>query len=76
MPMARPTAACVWRVDGHSAAMIRLLFLFAVIFAIIALFTRKPGPRRAFYAFLAFLVTYAILKATGLIDAWAPDRMG
>lgn len=56
--------------------MIRILFLFAVVFAVIALITRQVAMRRAFYAFLAFLVTYAILKATGLIDAWAPDRMG
>ena len=56
--------------------MIRILLLFAVVFAIVALLTRNLRMRVAFYAFLAFLVTYAILKATGLIDAWAPDRMG
>lgn len=56
--------------------MIRILFLFAALFAVIALITRRPGMRQAFYAFLAFLVVYAILKATGVIEAWAPDRMG
>jgi hypothetical protein len=55
--------------------MIRILFLFAAVFAVIALVTRTPAMRRTFYAVLAFLVVYAILKATGLIDAWAPDRM-
>jgi hypothetical protein len=56
--------------------MIRLLFLFAAVFALIALITRTPGMRRTFYAFLAFLIVYAILKVTGVIDAWAPDRLG
>ena len=68
-------AACAVRRAGHSADMIRILFLFAALFVVIALITRTPGMRRAFYAFLAFLVVYAILKATGVIDAWAPDRM-
>jgi hypothetical protein len=55
--------------------MVRVLFLFAAVFAVIALITRTPGMRRTFYAFLACLVVYAILKATGLVDEWAPDRM-
>jgi hypothetical protein len=56
--------------------MLRILFAFLVVFGIIALLTRTPGMRRAFYAFLAVLVVYAILKATGLIEEWAPERLG
>lgn len=55
--------------------MLRLLLLAALVFGVVALLTRTPGMRRAFYAFLAALVVYAILKVTGVIDAWAPDRI-
>ncbi|MEM8571172.1 MAG: hypothetical protein AAGG56_09715 [Pseudomonadota bacterium] len=56
--------------------MLRVLFVFLVFFGVIALLTRTPRMRIAFYSLLGLLVVYAILKATGLIDAWAPDRMG
>jgi hypothetical protein len=56
--------------------MLRVLLLFVVCFAVVALITRRPGPRRLLYAFLALMVVYAILKLTGVIDAMAPDRMG
>jgi hypothetical protein len=56
--------------------MLRVLLVFVAGFAVVALVSRRPGPRRALYALLAGMAVYAVLKLTGVIDAMAPDRMG
>ncbi len=52
--------------------MTRILLLFVVALAIVALLSRKSSLRRALWVICAVLVTYAILKTTGVIEAIAP----
>jgi len=56
--------------------MLRFAFLLIVAVGVVALITRAPGARGLLYALLALAVAYTILKLTGVIDEWAPDRMG
>jgi hypothetical protein len=56
--------------------MLRLLFLVIAVIAVIALVTRRPGPRRLLVAMLILAALYAVLKLTGVFEAIAPDRLG
>jgi hypothetical protein len=38
--------------------------------------TRADALRRALYVVLGAMALYAVLKTTGVIDTWAPDRIG
>lgn len=53
----------------------RFLLGLLIVLALIAVFTRARGPRRALAVVVAVLVIYAILKVTGVIEAIAPDRI-
>lgn len=56
--------------------MFRIILLFVIGAAIVGWITRTPGVRRALWVALALLGTYAVLKATGVIEAIAPARDG
>lgn len=56
--------------------MLRFAFLFIAAVALVALVTRAPGPRRLLYVLLGLAVIYTVLKLTGVIDTFAPDRLG
>jgi len=56
--------------------MLRILFLLVALLLVLALLTRAETLRRVLYVILGLMVTYAVLKTTGVIDAWAPDRVG
>jgi hypothetical protein len=56
--------------------MLRILFLVVALLLLVALFTRADTLRRALYVILGAMALYAILKTTGVIDTWAPDRIG
>lgn len=56
--------------------MFRFILLFVIGLAIVGWLTRTPGVRRGFWVALALLGTYAVLKATGVIEAIAPSRNG
>ena len=55
--------------------VLRVLVLAIVALALAAWLTRAPRLRRALWAALALVAAYGLLKATGVIDALAPDRM-
>ncbi len=55
--------------------MLRYIFLFVAVMAVIALFTRKTGPRRVLYVTVGLMVVYTVLKLTGVVDEFRPDRM-
>lgn len=56
--------------------MLRFVLWFAIALAIIALLTRRRRVRLALWLLLGALGTYAVLKATGVIEAIAPARDG
>jgi len=56
--------------------MLRFVLWFAIALAIIALLTRRRRIRLALWLLLGILGTYAVLKATGVIEAIAPARDG
>jgi hypothetical protein len=56
--------------------MLRILFLVVALLLLVALVTRADTLRRALYVILAAMALYAVLKTTGVIEAWAPDRIG
>jgi hypothetical protein len=56
--------------------MLRFVVAAAVIAVIAALLTRNPRARRAIWALLVLVAAYGVLKATGVIEAIAPDRNG
>ena len=55
--------------------MIRFVFALIVAVALVALVTRAPAPRKLLFGILGLMVLYAVLKLTGVVDAWAPGRM-
>lgn len=56
--------------------MLRFIFVFAALVAVVALITRKPGPRRVLYVTMGLMVVYTLLKLTGVVDEMAPARFG
>lgn len=56
--------------------MLRILFLVVALLLLVALLTRADTLRRALYVILGAMALYAVLKTTGVIEAWAPDRIG
>ena len=56
--------------------MLRIIFVIVALLLVLALLTRRETLRRVLYAILGVMVLYAVLKTTGVIDAWAPDRIG
>ncbi len=56
--------------------MLRILFFLVALLLLLALLLRADALRRALYVILGVMVAYAVLKTTGIIDAWAPDRIG
>ncbi len=56
--------------------MLRFVFVFVALTAVVALVSRRPGPRRVFYATAALMVIYTVLKLTGVVDALAPAPSG
>ncbi len=56
--------------------MFRFILLFVIGLAIVGWLTRMPGVRRALWVALVLLGIYAVLKATGVIEALAPARNG
>jgi hypothetical protein len=56
--------------------MTKLLFFLVVILAIAALIARSPRAKGVLWATFVLLAIYAILKATGVIEALAPARDG
>ncbi len=61
--------------SGWGETVLRYIFLFVAVVAVIALFTRKPGPRRVLYVTIGLMVVYTVLKLTGVVDGMRPDRM-
>ena len=55
--------------------MLRYLAAVAVL-ALLALAARVPAARRVLYAIGGAILLYAVLKLTGVVDAFAPDRIG
>jgi len=56
--------------------MLRILLLVVALLLLVALMTRADTLRRALYVILGAMALYAVLKATGVIEALAPDRIG
>lgn len=56
--------------------MLRIVVIAAVLMFVVAYLTRSTLPKRILWAMFAIAVVYTILKATGVIEAMAPDRMG
>lgn len=56
--------------------MTRIFFLLVVAAAVVSLFVRSPMLRHGVRAAFVLLVVYAILKATGIVDAVFPARDG
>ena len=56
--------------------MLRLLLFLVALLLLLALLIKAETLRRALYVILGVMVTYAVLKASGVIDALAPDRIG
>lgn len=56
--------------------MLRILFLLVALLLLLALLIKAETLRRVLYVILGLMVTYAVLKTTGAIDAMAPDRIG
>lgn len=56
--------------------MLRLLLFLVALLLLLALLIKAETLRRALYVILGVMVTYAVLKTTGVIDALAPDRIG
>ena len=54
--------------------MTRFLFFFVMLAAVAALIARSPRAKRVLWAAFVLLAVYALLKATGLIEALAPER--
>lgn len=56
--------------------MFRFVLLAAGLLGAIALITRSERARRAFWVLFGLAVLYTILKLTGVIEAFAPERHG
>ncbi len=56
--------------------MLRIVLLVVALLLLVALMTRADTLRRALYVILGAMALYAVLKATGVIEALAPDRIG
>lgn len=56
--------------------MLRILLILVALLLALALLSRAETLRRVLYVVLGAMVLYAVLKTTGVIDAWAPDRIG
>ena len=56
--------------------MFRMLFLVAVVLALVALITRAASARRALWVMFALAALYTVLKLTGVIEDMAPTRYG
>ncbi len=56
--------------------MLRVLFIVVALLLLLTLLVKADTLRRALYVILGVMVTYAVLKTTGMIEAWAPDRTG
>ncbi len=59
-----------------AGVMTRFLFILVVLIAVVALFASSPRSRHVSWAVFVALAVYAVLKATGVIEALAPDRDG
>ncbi len=59
-----------------SGRMFRFLFLILVFTAVVALFTKSPRSRQGLWAAFGLVAIYALLKATGVIEAIAPSQTG
>ena len=53
-----------------------MLFLVAVVLALVALITRAAAARRALWVMFALAALYTVLKLTGVIEDMAPTRYG
>lgn len=59
--------------------MLRILVLAAVVYVVAVLILRPRSLKRTLYVLYvlgALAVAYTILKLTGAIEAFAPDRTG
>ncbi len=54
--------------------MLRFIVLAVVLLAVFAWLTRSARARQAIWTILILLALYAVLKATGVIEAIAPTR--
>jgi uncharacterized membrane protein YuzA (DUF378 family) len=56
--------------------MIRGLFIVFVLLLVVALVIGAHRLRQVLYVLLGLMAVYALLKTTGVIEAWAPSRTG
>lgn len=56
--------------------LLRVLALAILVLAVASWLTGAPRLRRALWAALVLVAAYGVLKATGVIDAMAPPRLG
>jgi hypothetical protein len=56
--------------------MIRGFFIVLVLLLVVALFIGAHRLRQGLYVLLGLMAAYALLKATGAIEALAPSRTG
>lgn len=56
--------------------ILRIIVLALVVLGVFAWLTRSPRARQAIWTMLVVIAVYAVLKATGVIEAIAPNRDG
>jgi len=56
--------------------MTRLILLAAAMLLVVSFLLRAPRLRRVLWALMLAIAAYSVLKATGVIEAAAPDRIG